>query len=144
MSHHNPEEINLSDTEDFYFDPNPQASPNEDFDIADDPSLAATLGFTSFGGTKHTNDDDDGAPHPISKKRRYNPQYDNAVVDFAQPSLAARRASTNEVTYEDKDQGHGIGMNPTWYIEYYDPSSNENPWEGMEKFKGLEPHKGIT
>ncbi|KAL2116438.1 hypothetical protein VTJ04DRAFT_8606 [Mycothermus thermophilus] len=37
-------------------------------------------------------------------------------------------------------QGPGRGgYNPLWYVDYYDSSCNENPWEGMEKFKGLEP-----
>jgi hypothetical protein len=34
---------------------------------------------------------------------------------------------------------HRGERNPTWYIEYYDPSFNENPWEKLEKEKGLEP-----
>lgn len=28
--------------------------------------------------------------------------------------------------------------NPTWYIGYYDPSFNENPWAKLEQEKGLE------
>ena len=38
--------------------------------------------------------------------------------------------------------GRGGGnsfKNPSWYIDYYDPSSNTNPWEHLEKAKGLEP-----
>lgn len=26
-----------------------------------------------------------------------------------------------------------------WWTDYYDPSSNENPWEWLEKARGLEP-----
>lgn len=29
--------------------------------------------------------------------------------------------------------------NPMWYIGYYDPTFNENPWEKQEKEKGLKP-----
>lgn len=29
--------------------------------------------------------------------------------------------------------------NEKWYIDYYDPNFNENPWERLEKQKGLEP-----
>ncbi|KAK4205689.1 hypothetical protein QBC40DRAFT_270692 [Triangularia verruculosa] len=35
--------------------------------------------------------------------------------------------------------GRGGGHNPDWYIGYYDSRSNENPWEPLEKKKGLEP-----
>lgn len=31
------------------------------------------------------------------------------------------------------------GMNPLWYVDYYDPSSNQNPWERLEQAKGLAP-----
>ncbi|KAK0634867.1 hypothetical protein B0T17DRAFT_502468 [Bombardia bombarda] len=31
------------------------------------------------------------------------------------------------------------GQNRQWYIDYYDPSSNENPWERLEQTMGLEP-----
>ncbi|KAL2155501.1 hypothetical protein VTH82DRAFT_243 [Thermothelomyces myriococcoides] len=35
--------------------------------------------------------------------------------------------------------GRGGSFNPFWYEDYYDPSFNENPWERLEKLKGLEP-----
>jgi len=28
-------------------------------------------------------------------------------------------------------------INPLWYVDYYDPSSNQNPWERLEQAKGL-------
>jgi hypothetical protein len=34
---------------------------------------------------------------------------------------------------------HRSERNPTWYIGYYDPSFNENPWGRLEKDRGLEP-----
>lgn len=41
-------------------------------------------------------------------------------------------------------QGHGrqchqSEKNPLWYEGYYDPSSNQNPWERLEKARGLDP-----
>lgn len=34
---------------------------------------------------------------------------------------------------------HRGERNPTWYIGYYDPSFNENPWDKLEKERGLQP-----
>jgi hypothetical protein len=36
---------------------------------------------------------------------------------------------------------HDRSVNDNWYEGYYDPSSNENPWERLEKSLGL-PSKG--
>jgi hypothetical protein len=37
-------------------------------------------------------------------------------------------------------RGRGGGpRNERWYEDYYDPSFNYNPWEKIEKAKGLEP-----
>jgi hypothetical protein len=42
--------------------------------------------------------------------------------------------------YQQQRLQHRRGQhNPNWYIDYYDPSSNANPWERLEKRKGLEP-----
>lgn len=30
-------------------------------------------------------------------------------------------------------------VNPLWYVDYYDPSSNQNPWERLEQAKGITP-----
>ncbi|KAK3297905.1 uncharacterized protein B0H64DRAFT_134008 [Chaetomium fimeti] len=38
-----------------------------------------------------------------------------------------------------KGGGAAAQHNPLWYVDYYETGSNENPWEGMEKHKGLEP-----
>jgi hypothetical protein len=32
----------------------------------------------------------------------------------------------------------GDPRNENWYLDYYDPSFNENPWERLEKEKGLQ------
>ena len=35
--------------------------------------------------------------------------------------------------------GHGgHAHNPTWYVDYYDASFNQNPWEALEKRLGLQ------
>ncbi|KAL2891249.1 hypothetical protein HOO65_010607 [Ceratocystis lukuohia] len=38
-----------------------------------------------------------------------------------------------------RGEGPSRQRNSLWYIDYYDPMSNENPWEELEKRKGLEP-----
>ncbi len=44
----------------------------------------------------------------------------SSSLDYHQPRLRGQR-------------------NELWYVGYYDPSSNENPWEKLEKANGLEP-----
>ncbi|KAK4101918.1 hypothetical protein N658DRAFT_506650 [Parathielavia hyrcaniae] len=236
MDRSNPDEIDLSD-EDSYNDPT-------DYDVAEDASMAATMGFTSFGGTKPTkeerkDDHEDNHPSRPSKKRRLDHQSDTADQQATTTSRTASQvlqpgskpAATDEITYTDDEEddfeldttadlddrdpaqpepaaGETIAANnntdneggrrtpsqplpqshphshilpqrppattswtpttttttntntnisnsntsrggrqaqgnrrhnPLWYINYYDPSSNENPWEGMEKHKGLSP-----
>ncbi|KAL2184900.1 hypothetical protein L209DRAFT_406976 [Thermothelomyces heterothallicus CBS 203.75] len=200
MARSNPDEIDLAEDD---FD---DTSPN-DYEVAEEAAtMAATMGFTSFAGG-------DGAPP--SKKRRFNPRLDEAVIATGEPAPAAHTgqakaapvgpATRDEITYNDDDHdnfskdddgdgaddldpdgpptpprtaspaltagsqaagawpnpskpsrgwggggrggarggggrgGRGGPLNPLWYVDYYDPSFNENPWEGMEKFKGLEP-----
>ncbi|KAM7193395.1 hypothetical protein V8F20_008445 [Naviculisporaceae sp. PSN 640] len=36
-------------------------------------------------------------------------------------------------------RGGGNGPNREWYLDYYDPSFNENPWERLEQSMGLSP-----
>lgn len=36
-------------------------------------------------------------------------------------------------------RGGGHSVNREWYLDYYDPSFNENPWERLEQSKGLTP-----
>lgn len=48
------------------------------------------------------------------------------------PHDSASVASSSRQSYRGE-------QNPTWYIDYYDPAFNENPWDGFEKEKGLEP-----
>ena len=52
----------------------------------------------------------------------------NRWVDF---NDTASVASSSHLNHRGK-------RNPTWYVDYYDLSFNENPWEKLEKEKGLE------
>ncbi|KAM7220228.1 hypothetical protein V8F06_004370 [Rhypophila decipiens] len=36
-----------------------------------------------------------------------------------------------------RGRGGGNGPNRQWYLDYYDPSFNENPWERLEQAKGM-------
>jgi hypothetical protein len=215
MDPSNPDEIDLSD-EDFYNDSN-------DYGVAEDAAMAATMGFTSFGSSKPREEEEEDASSRPSKKRRLNQSLDN---NDQQPTYTALRVQTkpypDEISYSDDDEdfaldttadadaeldsdaprappqtrsqtqrtgtGNGSGRstpsqaqsqlqsqlpprppaattststrgnrggrggnrggrqaqpqgpgNPLWYVNYYDSSSNENPWEGMEKYKGLAP-----
>jgi hypothetical protein len=117
-------------------------------------------------GDKAKNDDDDfeldldpEAPPSPSAKVTSTPTAAVVAEEASKPTSASASASAStstpfptsahggrgggrggcERSGERGGGGGGGGMNPQWYIDYYDPSSNENPWEGMEKFKGLEP-----
>ncbi|CAL3963269.1 unnamed protein product [Diplocarpon coronariae] len=39
----------------------------------------------------------------------------------------------------DRQRGQWVQENEKWYANYYDPNFNANPWETLEKAKGLEP-----
>lgn len=109
----NPDEIDLFE-DGFYSNSNTE-EPNE-VEVDEDAAMAQTLGFTSFGATRPLNDDDSSA-HP-SKRRRFNPHLDNAViaVNEEEPTLTAYRAQAHphkrqktsaapgdEITYSDRD-----------------------------------------
>ena len=53
-------------------------------------------------------------------------------------SSAARGGHESRGGYQS---GHGRGREPgkMWWEDYYDPSSNTNPWERLEKARGLGP-----
>ncbi|KAJ2899440.1 hypothetical protein MKZ38_003055 [Zalerion maritima] len=44
-------------------------------------------------------------------------------------------------SFSGRDHG---SRNPEWYIGYYDPASNENPWAKLEERMGLEPQGDWT
>ena len=59
------------------------------------------------------------------------------------PGLPARpAASVGSVGYVQRPRNHQQRDDPDrppWYEGYYDRSSNENPWERLEKEHGLQP-----
>jgi hypothetical protein len=63
------------------------------------------------------------------------------------PAVAAPGAAIGDEqqTTQSKPQGHGQGrggrgqFNPLWYENYYDPTSNANPWDRLEKKLSIQP-----
>jgi hypothetical protein len=61
------------------------------------------------------------------------------------PAAAAAAAGEAGEEQGRGKQGHGQGrggrgqFNPLWYENYYDPSSNANPWDRIEKKLNLQP-----
>jgi len=51
-------------------------------------------------------------------------------------SDTASVASSSRPTHKGQQRGQ---RNELWYIDYFDPSFIENPWERLEKEKGMEP-----
>lgn len=75
----NPDEIDLGD-DDFYGDDDNTA----EFEDVPEPAMAATMGFTSFGGSQKRGNGDPSSAHS-AKKRRFNHQSDEAVIVGAEP-----------------------------------------------------------
>ncbi|KAK4140788.1 uncharacterized protein C8A04DRAFT_39612 [Dichotomopilus funicola] len=205
MAHDNPDEIDLSEDE---------LQADKDVEVDEEAAMAATMGFTSFGGARPTDDDTEANRPP--KKRRFNHGLDEAVVAHSggenySGSVADNEAfatSANAVITGPRSQSqsqsqnrplspsshslppnphglpsrpppvvsaaaaqihqqppfhhhggqahhnqphnslptgghnsrsHGGQQNPLWYINYYDHSSNRNPWEELEQLRGLAP-----
>jgi hypothetical protein len=52
----------------------------------------------------------------------------------------SRDAFSDSASIASSRPSHRGGLrNENWYLDYYDPSFNENPWARLEKEKGLEP-----
>lgn len=82
--------------------------------------------------------DDDPAPQYIDTSR--SPI--RTGEDQASSSLPATAPGYGEHRAAGHGGGSGRGYAPgkrIWWTDYYDPSSNENPWEFLEKARGLEP-----
>ncbi|KAH6620759.1 hypothetical protein B0J18DRAFT_491138 [Chaetomium sp. MPI-SDFR-AT-0129] len=75
MAHDNPDEIDLSGDE-LHGDKDVEVD-----EVDEAAAMAATMGFTSFGGARPTDDDTEGNRPP--KKRRFNHGLDEAVVAHA-------------------------------------------------------------
>ncbi|KAH8907272.1 hypothetical protein BR93DRAFT_938152 [Coniochaeta sp. PMI_546] len=60
--------------------------------------------------------------------------------DSTSGPVTAPGSSDNQPASRGGRGGPGAGPHRRiWWTDYYDPSSNENPWEWLEKAKGLEP-----
>lgn len=128
----------------------------------DDALITQTLGFSSFGAThppskkrRYNPRADAISLHPLPAKP--------AATGANSTPL---RTNTDEIPIDDDDdQGQGAessvqvphestlpqrpaqSVEPpkdsrpmrseTWYIGYYDPSTNQNPWDRLEKARGL-------
>lgn len=82
--------------------------------------------------------DDDPAPQYIDTSR--SPI--RTGEDQTSSSLPATAPGYGEHRTAGRSGGGGSGFAPgkrIWWTDYYDPSSNENPWEFLEKARGLEP-----
>ncbi|KAK3304071.1 uncharacterized protein B0T15DRAFT_229023 [Chaetomium strumarium] len=109
--------------DDFELDLDPGAPPSPSAEGTSTRTPAAAVGAVDAGG-----------PTPTSASASAS------TSGPFQPSARGGRGGGRGGGVRDGGAGGGGGgANPQWYIDYYDPSSNENPWEGMEKFKGLEP-----
>ncbi|KAK4108713.1 hypothetical protein N656DRAFT_832169 [Canariomyces notabilis] len=99
----NPDEIDLDD-EDFY---------NYENEAVTEAAMAATMGFSSFGGSqKHSNSNPSSSTH-TSKKRRFNPRADDAVIAPPEPA-GDSNADDSENFYDHEEeaaeQGNGNGV----------------------------------
>ena len=99
--------------------------------------VAEMMGFSSFGRKrKH-------ADGPLAARPAPGNQPSNAAGQDSTtagpppgaPSLPAKpeNAFGTRPARGDRHQGR------TWWVGYYDPTSNENPWEILERKAGLEP-----
>ncbi|KAM0556055.1 hypothetical protein ACHAPJ_006040 [Fusarium lateritium] len=140
--------------------------PSTDNDVeAPDEALMAQMGFSSFGATsppskrRRYNPRADASLPAKSSATGANstalgtgPNADEIALDDnddndenpgQQVPAQARPASLPQRPAPAADQRLGQHSAPrevrdTWYVGYYDPMSNENPWERIEKARGLE------
>ncbi|OIW27214.1 hypothetical protein CONLIGDRAFT_418246 [Coniochaeta ligniaria NRRL 30616] len=88
-------------------------------------------------------DDEDPAPRYIDTSR--SPVRTGGDETASAPSAAASGYGGYQPAGGRGGRGGGgggagpPGGKRIWWTDYYDPSSNENPWEGLEKARGLEP-----
>jgi hypothetical protein len=65
----------------------------------------------------------------------------SALQDRSRPPISSVPAlGTSARSHMDHHQPRQRGQkNELWYVGYYDPSFNQNPWAKLEKANGLEP-----
>ncbi|KXX82311.1 hypothetical protein MMYC01_201957 [Madurella mycetomatis] len=101
----NPDEIDLDD-DDFYGDDGNTA----ELEDVLGPTMAATMGFTSFGGSRKRGNGDPASVHS-TKKRRFNHQPDEAVI----------------AEYEDPDNFYDQGKGHDSALEIDEPEPLQQP-----------------
>ncbi|KAI1866239.1 uncharacterized protein JN550_007627 [Neoarthrinium moseri] len=124
---------------------------DDDDDAAEDGAPAVVQqDEVRAGGARSSNgndDEDDPEPQYIDTSRPSLPEVDdvqskiNAIVgsttDPAQPGpqgpFAGARGGHRPGGRGGEREGH------VWYEDYYDPTTNMNPWEKLEKDLGLKP-----
>ncbi|KAF5003932.1 hypothetical protein FDECE_9553 [Fusarium decemcellulare] len=144
------------------------SEPNLEIEAQPDDALMAQMGFSSFGATsppskrRRYNPRADASlpPKPVSSKitganstalgSRANTDeisLDDDESESAQSPAQARPASlpqrpapAAQTAFTPRLGQHSAPreVNNTWYIGYYDPMSNENPWERLEKTRGVQ------
>lgn len=71
-------------------------------------------------------------PHGLPPR----PAFSDMPFPLGGPRPSSNYASSVASSSRPSERGQ---KNPTWYVGYYDPSFNENPWAKLEQAKGLEP-----
>lgn len=144
---------------------------DEDLD-ADTLAMNALMGFSSFAPTtnkkRRFNDIDDaftGQPKPTSLPPKPPAPSSSGANRLPILPRAPNAAAAENVSAESGDapeslqpppaaahggaRNHGGGHHggsrdrkEPWWTGYYDPSSNENPWERLEQGRGMEAAPG--
>jgi hypothetical protein len=91
-------------------------------------ALLSSLGAPS--GAEHAAQ---GLPHDLPAR----PTFSDTSFTLGGPRPPPSNYASS-VTSSSRPSERGQ-RNPTWYVGYYDPSFNENPWAKLEKDRGLEP-----
>jgi hypothetical protein len=99
---------------------------------------AAAAGVGVGGGERDGKDeDDDPAPRYIDTSRSPLRTGEDETASFL-PVIGAGFSEHRPAGQGGRGGGGGGGGKRIWWTDYYDPSSNENPWEWLEKARGLE------
>lgn len=121
---------------------------DEDMEV----DVAEAMGFASFGrkrkhppaplparpapGTLPAQQASQAA-QPTAEGNTETETQPTATQTQSNPSLPARPPAN--ASQQHRGAGRHQGRERDWWTNYYDPSSNENPWEILERKEGLEP-----
>lgn len=108
-------------------------------------NVAEAMGFASFGRKrKHPSAPLPARPAPGTLPAQPIPEGNTeteaqpaATQIQPNPSLPAKPPAS--APQQHRGAGRHQGRERDWWTDYYDPSSNENPWELLERKGGLEP-----